>query len=107
MRELWQAFLARLVYWLTPKPHVPAPAPIVQAPEPPLTAGTCECDHGRCFHAGGKGKCGVGYEPKSEDNPSDRWTYCACQCFVLDDDDDRDGEPETPSPEALERMFTN
>jgi hypothetical protein len=105
MRELWKAFLARLVYWLTPKPVIP-PTVVVQAPEPPLKPGNCECDHMRCSHVEGKGKCTVMYAPKSEHNHSDVWTKCACNVYIPDDDDDdSDDDPETPSPSELERLY--
>ncbi len=53
----------------------------------------CQCDHERCCHEKGKGKCHVGYPPGKE------WPYgasCACQLFIKDDDSDDDDEPETP-----------
>jgi hypothetical protein len=103
MKELWKALIARLVYWLTPKPPVPPPPVIVQAPEPPIMPGICECGHIRCLHVGGKGKCAKSYPP------SDKWptgAICACQMFIKNnDDDDGEDEPETPSPEELERLY--
>jgi len=99
--DLWKAFVARLVYWITPKPPVhPAPV-VVAAPEPPLKPGFCECGHLRCLHVGGKGKCVKNYPP------SEKWpngASCGCQIFILDDDDDEE-EPETPSPSELEELY--
>ena len=103
MRELWRAFVARVVYWLTPKPPVPA---VVQVSEPPLAYGECVCSHGRNFHRDGKGSCSVALnEPDGKHN--DFWGECACQVFILDEDDDDDPEPEpeTPSPSELERLY--
>ena len=106
MGELWKAFIARLVHWLTPKLPVPPPVPIVQAPEPPLKPGRCECQHNRCAHIHGKGKCHAGFPPKSERNGSEEWRYCVCQIFIpVDDDNDDEEEPETPSPSELERLW--
>jgi hypothetical protein len=102
MGELWKAFVARLVYLLTPKPPVPPPPVIVQAPEPPLTPGWCECGHIRSIHVAGRGKCTKGY-PKSDEWPNG--AICACKIFILDDDDDDEDEPETPTPSELERLY--
>ena len=99
MNDLWKAFVARLASWLTPKPPRSI---IVQEPEPPLRPGTCECEHERCFHVGGKGRCTAEFPPDEE---WPRGAYCACQMFILDDDDDGEDAPETPSPEALERLY--
>ncbi len=98
MSELSKAFVARLIHWLTPKPAA--------LPEPPLKPGICECTHARCHHKDGKGSCFAQYEPNSEENKTDFWLGCACQCFILDDDDDDDGDPETPSPKELERLYS-
>ena len=103
MRELWKAFIARLIYVLTPKPPAVPQATVVEVPMKP---GTCECSHDRCHHIGGKGHCAVGYEPNSEENNTGKWQYCACQIFIRDDDDDEDDEPETPTPSELERMYS-
>jgi hypothetical protein len=104
MKALWNALIARLVYWITPKPPVIDPAPIikVQAPEPPLKPGICECEHDRCYHVGGKGKCTVEY-PKDEEWPNG--AICSCVVFILDDDNDDDNEPETPTPSELEKLY--
>lgn len=105
MSELWKAFVARVVYWLTPKPYVPPPAPIILAPEPPLKPGICECGHKRCHHIGGKGECVCAlYGPDAAHK--EWWGGCACRVFILDEDDDDEEEPETPSPEELERMYS-
>jgi hypothetical protein len=99
MKDLWKALLARLVYWLTPKPPVPPPAPIVEVPEPPLTPGRCECGHLRCVHLFGKERCGMNWPP------SEKWptgSHCGCQVFIRKkNDDDGEVEPETPSPAEL------
>ncbi len=75
----------------------------------PLKPGVCECDHLRCCHEKGKGACRVGFEPRSEENPSNEWTECACQIFILDEDhDDGDDQPNIPiDPEVaeLQRMI--
>lgn len=92
MKQLWNALIARLVYWLIPKPRVDPPAPI---PDPPLKPGTCECDHKRCHHVGGKGQCTVAY-PVDKEWPNG--AICACMIFILDKDNDNGDEPETPSP---------
>jgi hypothetical protein len=90
MNELWKAFVARLVYWLTPNP--------------PLKHGICVCDHKRNDHVGGKGHCVAEFPPDSE------WPHgarCACQIFVLAKDDrGGNGSSDTPSPAELERMFS-
>lgn len=103
MRELWKAFISRMVYWLTPKPPAP-PAPVIeQTPEPPLKPGKCECGHLRCSHVGGKGRCTMAWPP------SEKWptgSRCSCQTFILDKDDgDDEEEPETPSPSELEELY--
>jgi hypothetical protein len=100
--DLWKALVARLVYWLTPKPPVPPPPVIMQAPEPPLKPGICECEHERSTHVGGKGKCCAEYPPDKE---WPRGAQCACQLFILNDDDDGDDDPETPSPAELEWLY--
>lgn len=103
MKELWKAFLARLIHMLTPK--LPAPI-IVEAPEQPLKPGTCECSHARCAHRDGKGKCAAGFKPHSDLNDTDGWLYCGCQCFIPKrDDNDGEDEPRTPSPEELEKLY--
>jgi hypothetical protein len=87
------------------------PEPIAMpVPEPkPLRPGICECDHMRCCHVGGSGRCQVGYPPNSEDNKTSEWSHCACQVFILDDDDDDgDDEPSVPvDPDVaeLEKMM--
>jgi len=105
MKQLWNALIARLVYWLTPKPPVVPPAPIVKAPEPPLTPGICQCGHIRNCHIEGKWQCSVGYPANSEHNKTNSERRCACQIFILDDDEDEEEEPETPSPEELEKLY--
>lgn len=70
-------------------------------PEETLTPGFCECDHERCMHYGGKGKCTVGYPPDAE------WpngATCACMIFILDKDNGGDDEPrpEPADPEVTE-----
>ncbi len=88
MRELWKAFLARLVYLLTPHP--------IEA----LRPGQCECGHKRCCHRDGTGPCGV--------MPKQGWR-CACDIFIPKKRNDGDNPP-TPEPTPkdvieLERMF--
>jgi hypothetical protein len=83
MKELWQAFLARLIYWLTPKP-----AEV-------LTLGTCQCDHLRCCHVKGKYNCTAAVDD----------SVCACEVYIRKKGDGDDDVP-TPTPEQLERMFT-
>lgn len=107
MKALLDAFIARLTYWLTPKPPtLPAPpAPIVvQAPPPPLRPGICECSHIRSIHVEGKGVCTRGY-PKSKEWPDG--ARCACQIFIPKKNDPGDDAPAppTPSAEELERMI--
>jgi len=99
MKVLWNAFVARLTYWLTPKP--PAPV-IVQAPEPPLKPGVCECEHDRCNHVGGKGKCTVAY-PADLEWPDG--AICSCEIYIRDDDNDDGDEPETPTPSELQKLY--
>ena len=72
-----------------------------------LTPGMCECEHERCCHDHGKGRCRVSYPPDKE------WpegAECACQIFILDrDSGDGEGTPSTPvDPEVaeLERMVS-
>lgn len=100
MKSLWGALIARLVYWITPKPYVAPPAPI---PEPPMKPGKCECGHLRSSHVGGKSACTLAWPPNEE------WptgSHCSCQVFIpYKDSDGGEGEPETPSPEELERLF--
>jgi hypothetical protein len=104
MRELWTAFLARMVYWLTPKPHVPPPAPIIEAPEPPLMPGKCECGHIRCIHVGCKGRCMKSYS-KSDEFPDG--AICLCQVYIPKKDNPPDPGPVSPAPsvDELERMW--
>lgn len=102
MKQLWQTLIARLVYWLTPKPSVVPPAPIMQTPEPPLKAGICECTHLRCSHIEGRGRCSLVFEP-SEKFP--RGSFCSCQVFIPRKDNYGENEPETPSPEELEKLY--
>jgi hypothetical protein len=110
MKALWNALIARMVYWLTPKPPVVLSAPIVQvqAPDPPLKPGVCQCSHQRCAHISGKGKCYAQYKPHSKDNDTDGWLHCGCQIYIPKKDDPPDAQPETPAPSAdeLERMFS-
>lgn len=99
MSELWNALVKRLVDWIAPKP----PAQIIQIPAPPiLRPGICECEHERCAHEFGKGKCRACY-PADKEWPDG--AECACQIFILDEDSDDDHQPESPSPEELERLF--
>jgi hypothetical protein len=107
MRELWKAFITRLVYMLTPKPHVPPPAPVVLAPEPPLKPGVCQCYHGRNAHADGKGRCHGMFRPNSSYNDTNDWLGCSCQIYIPKRDDPSDQQPEYPTPSAdeLEKMF--
>jgi hypothetical protein len=105
MRELWNALIARLVYGLTPKPPVPPPAPIVQAPEPPLKSGVCMCSHQRCTHENGKGRCHGQFKPNTEHNDTDGWLHCGCQIYIPKKDDPPDPQPETPSPSELEELY--
>ena len=72
-----------------------------------LTPGECECGHSRCCHKDGKGRCGVGYAPNSEDNETNHWLQCACQIFILDDDNDDDDESDPVNPEIdeLEKIY--
>lgn len=66
----------------------------------PLTPGVCECEHDRCCHVNGRGKCQVCYPPDKE------WptgAQCACQIFILDrDNDDGDEAPDPIDPEVAE-----
>lgn len=96
MRALWNAFIARLVWMITPKPK---PAPL---PAEVLKPGICECGHDRCIHVGGKGRC-TAEHPSDKEWP--RGAHCAFQLFILDDDDDDEGEPETPTPSELEKLY--
>lgn len=105
MKELWKALIARLVYWLTPKPPLP-PAPItVQAPEPSLKPGICECGHIRSIHVSGKGQCSKRYS-KSDEWPNG--AICACKIYIPKKDNPPDPQPETPSPEVdeLEKLYS-
>lgn len=91
MKNLWKSLVARLTYWLIPKP------------DEILKPGDCECGHSRCYHKKGKGECMAGFPPDAE---TPYWTDCGCQVFILDDDDDGgEDEPETPSPEELEKLY--
>lgn len=90
MKQLWQSLIARLVYFLTP------------APVEILKPGRCECDHRRCCHKNGKGKCSAQFPP-GEETP--QWCDCSCVLFILDEDNDDEDDPETPSPQELERML--
>jgi hypothetical protein len=104
MKQLWNALIERLVYWLTPKPHIVSPAPIVQAPETPLKPGICECGHLRCTHIAGKGACTIHWPPNKE------WpdgSMCACRVFIPKKNNPPDPQPESPSPsvDELEKMF--
>lgn len=104
MSRLWNAFIDRLVYNLTPKLPEPKLEPF---PDPPLTPDVCQCGHSRCSHAAGRFACAcASNEP--DDKHDGWWGACACQIFIKDDDDDDDGDGEedpTPSPEELEKMF--
>ena len=93
MGELWKAFVARLVYLLTPKPVVPTEM---------LKPGICECEHDRCVHKNGRGKCCGHWPPDKETN---YWTDCSCQLFIPEKDDDAADSPETPSPSELEKLW--
>lgn len=67
-----------------------------------MKPGKCECEHERCCHEKGKGKCHASFPPDKE------WPYgsgCACQVFILDDDDDAGPLPETPTPSELEKIY--
>lgn len=101
MKLLWNAFIARLVYILTPTPMT---VPILNDPDAPLLPGKCECGHIRSSHVDGIGKCSVSY-PISVEWPDG--ASCACRIFIRDEDndDDDDGDPELPSPAELERMY--
>ncbi len=72
-----------------------------------LKPGICECDHERCHHVGGKGKCRVDVTEETPKELRDQfpqmcWT-CACQIFILDEDGGSDKPPETPiDPEIVE-----
>ena len=81
MGELWKAFVASLVYLLTPKP--------------PLTPGKCECGHRRCDHKEGKRNCTVSTNPGY---------VCACEIYIPKKDDSAD-DGLTPSPADLERLY--
>ena len=64
--------------------------------EEPLRPGLCECEHGRCDHIKGKGRCTVEYPPDAG----------SCMIYIRDDDsdgDDPDTEPTDPVKE-LERL---
>lgn len=91
MKPLWNALIARLVHMLTPNP-----------PKLPLKPGICECEHGRCMHVSGKGRCTVQY-PANVERPY--VATCACEIFILDEDNDDDDEPETPTPSELEKLY--
>jgi hypothetical protein len=90
MKHIWDAIIARIVYWIIPKP------------KEVLKPGICTCTHARHAHVNGKGRC-VAEFPSKGSRPK---CYCACQIFILDDDDDDGGGlPDTPSPELLESWF--
>lgn len=99
MSELWKALVARMAYWLTPKPHLSL---VAQPEEPELRPGTCECTHERCAHVGGKGRCAAAF-PADAEWP--KGAVCACQMFIRDDDNNGENDPETPSPKELERLY--
>jgi hypothetical protein len=90
MKQLWQSLIERLVYWITPTP--------IEILKP----GTCECEHMRCSHKNGRGKCSGQWPP---DEQTAAWTECSCLLFILDEDGDNEDDPETPSPHELERML--
>ena len=87
MKELWKALLARIVYWLTPKP--------------PLTSEICQCEHWRCAHVRGEGHCVFEYPQEKEDF----LTVCGCQVFIPKKRGPSDDLPEAPSPSELERLY--
>ncbi len=72
-----------------------------------LTPGICECDHERCNHVDGRGKCQVDVTDETPKElldrfPSQTWT-CACQIYIPDKDGGDDNPPETPiEPEIVE-----
>jgi hypothetical protein len=97
-------------FWQASSQPDSGPAEVPQPSEKAdLKPGTCECDHMRCVHVGGTGRCTVGYPPDKE------WpegALCACQVFILDDDDDSDDDtpeapPDDPDVAELERMLKN
>lgn len=94
MKQIWEAFVARVVYLLTPRIRC----------EAPLFPGICGCGHKHCAHANGEGECRV-YFP-----PSEGWmmgSKCACDVFILDNDDDGgDADPDTPTPSELEEIYS-
>ena len=87
MRDLWKAFVARVVYWMTPKP--------------PLTSEICQCEHWRCGHVKGEGYCVFEYPPEE----LGRRTMCGCQVFIPKKDDGDHSDSEAPSPSELERLY--
>ncbi len=68
-----------------------------------LTPGICECDHKRCSHVDGKGRCTVAFPPGPE-FPNAAYLICACQIFILDEDDNggSDSVPPPVDPELAE-----
>lgn len=104
MNRIWEAFIARLTYWLTPKP-LPSPMPESPLPVPPevLKPGKCECEHLRCTHFNGNGPCSMKW-PKSAKWPNG--SMCACQKYIPKNNDNGDNwEMPTPSPEELEKLY--
>ena len=71
--------------------------------EPPLTPGTCECEHIRSVHRKGKYRCCVQYPPHTEDNDSDVWTSCACEIFIPEKGGGGNEPIPDPSPEEVEK----
>lgn len=66
-----------------------------------LRPGTCECDHERCCHVKGRGKCKAEYPPDKE---TPYWTGCTCQVYIPDSNSDGDPDP-TPTPSELEELY--
>jgi len=81
-----------------PKPE-DSPKPLEEIMRP----GLCECEHERCCHENGKGRCHAEFPP-DEEWPKGAW--CACQIFIRDDSDETNPQPETPSPAELEKLYT-
>lgn len=68
-----------------------------------LKPGKCECDHHRCAHKNGKGRCAGGWPPDQE---TDYWTGCSCQIYIpKKDDGGGENTVPTPTPAELEKLF--
>ena len=69
-----------------------------------LKPGICECDHNRCYHEKGVGRCHVNMDHthKKEDLQGIHWR-CACEIYIRKSDSGGDNPPEIPDdPEVVE-----